>query len=51
MSDKQRPEYIPTKVRWAAGLIGSTFSSFLCSPMDLIKVRLQVSVSTWIIIF
>ena len=32
------------RVRWAAGLLGSTISSFLCSPIDLVKVRLQVSV-------
>jgi solute carrier family 25 folate transporter 32 len=38
------------KVTWAAGLMGSTISSFICSPLDLIKVRLQVSVFIFLII-
>ncbi len=38
------PEKIPMEVRWLAGLSGSTISSFICSPLDLIKVRLQTSV-------
>lgn len=34
----------PFSVRFVSGLLGSTISSLICSPLDLIKVRYQVSV-------
>lgn len=33
------------KIKFISGFLGSFFSVLVCSPLDLMKVRLQVSVS------
>jgi len=38
-------------IKLISGLIGSTISSFICSPLDLIKVRLQTGVNFIYIFF
>ena len=43
LNSKNKPP-LSSKVRFFAGLLGSTASSLVCSPLDLVKVRMMCSV-------
>lgn len=46
MSDNNLTVNQKFKIKLVSGLIGSITSVVVCSPLDLIKVRVQVSVIT-----